>query len=246
LFSWHDWLNKMSNRFALRQYVGRLTPRQASAGIAAAISTARGLLKDADLLLENERWQRAAALSILAIEEVGKIVILRSILLARSEEELAAEWRSYRSHTKKNVHWIFLDLFRMGGRKLEDFMPIFDPRSNHGQYADTAKQDCFYSNISLTCEWFLPEQRIGPTLAKELFAAATMLLPNAAAPMTSEAELELWVKHLRPVWKHSMPAMKKAIAACYAEAQAKGVLPAKTNATEMLDFLNGSSNPTKL
>jgi AbiV family abortive infection protein len=227
----------MSKRHASPQYVGPLAPAQASAGIAAAISTARGLLRDADLLLENERWQRAAALSILAIEEVGKIVILRCILLARSEKELATEWRSYRSHAKKNAHWILLDLVRMGGRKLEDFMPIFDPQRNHAQYLDAAKQNCFYSSVSPTCEWLSPEQNISSEFAKEIFAAAKVLVPGAAAPMTNEAELELWLKHLRPVWKHPMPEMKKAIADCYAEAQAKGVLPANTSVAEMLNFL---------
>src|SRR5712691_4024848 len=104
-----------------QQYVGFLTPGQASTGIAAAISTARGLLADAELLLENERWQRATALSILAIEEMGKVEILRSILLARGKEEMVAEWRAYRSHVRKNVAWIFVDLFGKGARKLDDF-----------------------------------------------------------------------------------------------------------------------------
>lgn len=227
------------------QYVGFLTPGQAAARIRAAISTARGLVADAELLLENERWQRATALSILAIEEIGKVVILRGILLARSKEELVAEWRTYRSHAKKNVNWIFVDLFERGAKKLEDFRPIYDPQSRHGEVLDVVKQDCFYSDVSAQCEWSSPEQKIGPDLAKAMFMAAGILLPKGPAPMTSEAELALWVKRLQPVWKGQMSEMKKAVAACYAEAESKGLLPAESSAEEMLKFLYKDSTSLK-
>jgi AbiV family abortive infection protein len=227
----------MSEQFSSNRYPGPLTPAQAAAGIDAAMGTARGLLRDAELLLENERWQRATALAILAIEEIGKVEILRSILLARDADELETEWRAYRSHTKKNVGWIFLDLIRKGARKLEEFGPIYDTRSGHGKFLDAVKQECFYSNVTDEGEWFSPEQRIKPELAKTVFTIARILVQEGPSPMTSEAELTLWVKHLSPVWKGPMLEMKKALAACYAEAEAKGVLQGKSTAAEMLDFL---------
>jgi AbiV family abortive infection protein len=225
-----------------RQYRGRLTPAQAAAGIDSAMRTARGLLRDAELLLEKERWQRGTALSILAVEEMGKVEILRSILLARDADELEDEWRAYRSHTKKNVSWIFLDLVRKGARKLEQFKPIFDTRSDHPKFLDAVKQTCFYSDVSGECEWFSPEQKIKPELARAMFTVAKLLVPKGPSPITSEEELKLWVKHLRPVWKGPMPEMKKALAACYAEAEAKRVLHGKSTAAEMLNFLYGDSS----
>ncbi len=231
----------MSERLSSKRYTDALTPAQAAAGIDAAMRTARGLLRDAGLLLENERWQRATALAILAIEEMGKVEILRSILVARNADEVETEWRAYRSHTKKNVSWIFLDLVRKGARKLEDFKPIFDTRNDHGKFLDAVKQECFYSGVSDEGGWFSPEQRIKPELAKTVFTVARTLVQEGPSPMTSEGELKLWVKHLRPVWKGPMSEMKKALAACYAEAEAKGVLQGKSTAAEMLSFLYEAS-----
>jgi AbiV family abortive infection protein len=197
-------------------------------------------VRDAELLLRNERWERAAALAILAIEEAGKVAILRSILLARSETELQGEWRAYRSHTKKNVSWIFLKLVEMGARKLEDFRPIFDTGSDHGKIIDALKQECFYSHVADEGEWFSPDQRIDSEMAKSMFTVARLLVKEGPSPMTTEAELELWVKHLGPVWKGPMTDMKKALAACYAEAEAKGVLQGTRDTTMagMLSFLS--------
>lgn len=234
---------KMTNDALAERYVGPLSPAQAASGIAAATQTARRLLIDAELLLENKRWERATALAILAIEEMGKVSILRSILLARNAEELKSEWRSYRSHAKKNVRWISLDLFLKGARKLEDYKAIFDSRSPHGRVLDALKQDCFYSDASENGKWSSPDQKISPQLAKNLFAVAKMEVQDGPSPMTSEAELELWVKHLLPVLKGPMPEMKKALAACYTEAEEKGVLRGNNTAAGMLSFLFGHSTP---
>ena len=177
-----------------------------------------------------------------------KVAILRSILLARDKNELQAEWRAYRSHTKKNVSWIFLTLTEMGARKLEDFRPIFDTSSDHGKIIDALKQECFYSHIANVYEWFSPNQRIGSEMAKSMFTVAKLLVKEGPSPMTTEAELELWVKHLGPVWKGPMAEMKKALAACYAEAEAKGVLQgASANSlVGMLSFLGeGFISPTQ-
>ena len=220
-----------------KRYTGSLTAAQTAAGIDAATRTARGLLADAELLLRSERWERATALAILAIEEMGKVEILRSILLARDASELETEWRAYRSHTKKNVAWIFLDLVRIGARKLEDFKPIFDTRNDHGKFLDAVKQESFYSNISDEGEWLSPEQRIKRELAETMFAVAKTLVREDPSPMTTEAELNLWVRYLSPVWRGPMPELKQALAACYAEAEAQGVLQGKSTAAEMLNFL---------
>lgn len=55
--------------------------------------------------------------------------------------------------------------------------------------------------------------------------------------MTSEAELQLWVKYLQPVWKQDMADMKKALLACYAEAHELGVLQGGTSPSEMVKFI---------
>jgi AbiV family abortive infection protein len=228
-----------------RRHSVNLTVTQAAEGIAAARRTASGLLSDAKLLLESERWQRATALAVLAIEEAGKVEILRSILLARNETELDAEWQAYRSHTRKNVSWIFLKLAEMGARTLDDFRSIFDKGSDHGKFIDTVKQECFYSNIADDGSWFSPDERISSSIAKSIFTVASVLVGEGPAPMTSAAELELWVKYLRPVWKGSMADMKNALITCYAEAEATGVLQGTSTAAAMLDFLHDDSTSSQ-
>ncbi len=136
----------------------------------------------------------------------------------------------------------------MGARKLEDFRLIFDTRSDHGKIIDAVKQECFYSHVANEREWFSPDQRVDSELAKSMFAVARSLVKKGPSAMTSEAELELWIKHLGPVWKGPMTEMKKALAACYAEAEAKGVLQGTSinSSVGMLSFLGeGFISPTQ-
>src|SRR2546425_10735426 len=87
---------------AISQYRGRLTPQQAADGIAVALSNARALVKDAELLLEHQRHARATALAILAIEEAGKLSVIRALLVARDESELREERRPDVRLSQKN------------------------------------------------------------------------------------------------------------------------------------------------
>ena len=115
----------------LDSYKGKLSVDQVVAGINAAIQNAKRLSEDASLLIEAGRFPSAASLAILSIEESGKISILRSLALAKSDEDIADAWRDYRSHTKKNVTWLLPQLTEQGARKLDDFKPLFEESSDH-------------------------------------------------------------------------------------------------------------------
>jgi AbiV family abortive infection protein len=158
----------MVKKHVITQYFWPLTPAQAVKGIEVAIKNASSLLSDAQLLLENQRWQRAAALAILAIEEAAKPSHLRALLLARDEKELREEWRDYRSRSKKNVMWILTELVKKGARHLEELRPIFDERSDHGQVLDAIKQIALYSDSYGNCNWSLPENVTDDKLAQAL------------------------------------------------------------------------------
>ena len=112
-------------------FKGKLTPAQVAEGINATRENARRLAKDAQLLLEAERYPTAASIAALAIEESGKESILRGMVLARDDKEVAQDWRDYRAHTKKNAAWILPDLAAKGARTLEDLRPMFDQSSLH-------------------------------------------------------------------------------------------------------------------
>jgi AbiV family abortive infection protein len=227
----------MAKNKVITTYSGPLTVAQAAEGIRLALVNARTLLADAELLLQHERWPRAASLAALAIEESGKQSLIRSLLLSRNEEERRLEWRNYRTHVQKNLAWILPQLVSEGARTLEDLRPIFSTDSDHGNILDSVKQLGFYSDAYGNCHWSDPQEVVGRHLAETLVMVARILVPKTDAAMTTEGELELWVKHLKPVWKGDIADMKKALLACYAEAEALGVLKGNSSAKEMVKFI---------
>lgn len=115
----------------LDSYKGRLTAAQIAEGMNAALKNCNRLADDAAMLLEARRYPSAMALAILAIEEAGKISILRRLAVAMSEGECADAWKEYRSHTSKSAMWVFPSLVAAGARNLEDFRPLFCPDGEH-------------------------------------------------------------------------------------------------------------------
>jgi len=194
----------------------------------AATQNASRLLKDARLLLANSSWPSAASMAALSIEESGKVVILRRFLTA-AEGEIKPLWKEYRSHTKKNLNWILPDLVGKGARKLEDFRSMFDEASEHPAMLDTIKQLGFYSDCFASGHWSMPQNAIDETLARQLFNTAATLAPERTITVR---ELELWVKHMAPVWRMSGEWMKTAVINWYAEMQAEGLAPSGANQME--------------
>lgn len=66
----------------------------------AARLNALDLLASAETLYQQGHFQHSTALSILAIEEIGKLPLLQAIFLAEPLERKAL-WRSYRQHRSK-------------------------------------------------------------------------------------------------------------------------------------------------
>ena len=71
----------------LDAFRGLLEPAQVAEGINVANANAVRLAEDATTLLAAGSYSTAASIAILAIEEAGKVSILRSLALARSEGE---------------------------------------------------------------------------------------------------------------------------------------------------------------
>ena len=220
----------------LEAYSGPLTVEQTAEGIEAALNNARFLVADAELLLERNRWPRAASLSILSIEESGKIGLLRSLLLTDSPEERKKLWRDYRSHTKKNYMGAFFD-YVTEWPHIEDFRGLFDSSRDHPQILDALKQIGFYSDCLGNAHWSVPSGVIDEQVARQLFATAKLAAPETPPPFTTTAELRLWVKHIKPVWKTDMLAMKQALIRCYQEGSELGVLGGQNTVEDVVKFL---------
>lgn len=193
----------------LNGYKGTLSPRQIAEGINAATKNAYRLAGDAKFMLDNNRYPAAVSLAILSIEESGKVSILRELSLARDEKEIAECWRDYRSHTKKNIAWILPELAAKGARKLEDLHLIVDETSDHPYLLEQIKQLGFYTDCLGQAHWSIPEEVIDESLAKTLVYTAEIFGKDKEE--ISVLEIELWKKHMKPVWKTSISAMKAAL-----------------------------------
>jgi AbiV family abortive infection protein len=204
----------------LDAYKGLLGPQAIADGINASNANAGRLAADAKRLLDTGSFPTAASLAILAIEEAGKISILRQLALCRTDADAAGAWKQYRSHTKKNYAWILPHLAAQGARKLEDLRPLFDEQSDHPYILDMLKQLGFYTDcLGQKAIWAQPSNIITKELAETLVQTAGIL---ARDKHCSVREIELWIEHIGPVWKQNIGWMQQALINWYSAMQAEG------------------------
>ncbi|HTQ30583.1 MAG TPA: AbiV family abortive infection protein [Opitutaceae bacterium] len=223
----------------LQQYKGLLSPVEVTQGIKCAQTNAKRLIEDAELLLGHERYASALALATLAIEEAGKVPILRSLALARSDEEAKADWKEYRSHTSKNRLWPVLEYALKGARRLDDFAALVATDADHPLILDQLKQLSFYTDCLGKKHWSVPNSVIDKNLAALIVRTAKIL---SADSEISQREIELWIQHVGPVWKQNKEVMEKALVDWYTALQAENLKPAGENA--MREFIVGGLNQT--
>lgn len=216
----------------LNQYKGMLTPAQIAAGMNAANGNARKLVKAASMLLENGEYPLAASLATLSIEESGKLPILRSLAVARTKEEVNQCWKEYRSHTKKNVMWLLPQLVSNGARRLDDFKILFEEDAKHTFLLDQVKQLGFYTDCLGKTHWSVPVDVIDKELATLIVNVARLFARDREIKQT---EVELWVKHIGPVWKGPKELMEHALVQWYKEMQEMRL--AKEGENEMKKFI---------
>jgi AbiV family abortive infection protein len=219
-----------------RQYNQKLTPEKAAKGIEVANKNALSLLSDAILLFDHKRFERSVALAILAIEEAGKSSIIRSILVEDDPKELKKGWQNYRRHHEKNAFWIVPELAAQGASHIEDLRKTVDKDSDHNEVLDNLKQLAFYTDAFSKCKWSIPSEVITEEIASGILQTAKIMAGKPDSIMSSAKELEIWVKHVKPVWKKEMVLMKQALINCYQEAEDLGLIE-KGMTTKMIEFL---------
>lgn len=142
------------------QFNGTVSYEEAALGIETTVLNAKELLEDAKLLFENKRYPRSIAISILAIEEIGKIERIKELLL--SKQKIHSLWKEVRSHKAKNFLWLFPRLKEDGINNTAIIKSFTTKESDSVKFLDQLKQICFYSEAIATqvksCEWWLPSQ----------------------------------------------------------------------------------------
>lgn len=219
----------------LNRYWGRLPPDKIADGMNVARRNAARLASDARTMLEARRYETAAALAILAIEESGKISILRGLALATDDREAKDIWKRLRSHTAKNALWIFPELVGRGARRLDEFAVVFDPSSDHTEVLDKLKQVSIYSDCYGKARWHEPAGTMTEDLASHLVKTAALF---AAGRDITPREIELGIEHMGPVRRRSHGWQRKALANWWAQLQAEGLVPPGEGT--MADFIWGA------
>lgn len=216
-----------------RQFTQKISLDKAAEISEGAIKNAKSLLEDAKLLFENDKYPRAISLAILSIEESGKPSIIRNIILEDDPKEISNLWKSYRRHQDKNSMWIVPELLLNGARTLENLRQIVDPKSDHPQTLDNLKQLCFYSDVFTKGKLSLPEKVANKDVAQSFITIAETSIKET---LNSIDALEIWIKHLKPVWKTEMSIMKTALLNCYIELEEKNLIESGM-ANKMKEFL---------
>lgn len=203
----------------LFQYRGRLTPSQAAEGIALARTNAARLIADAELLLQNDRHASASALAILAIEELGKVEIIKIIVLQSDEAGLEQAWKEYRNHRAKNVQWIIPKLAAEGARTLQQMRPAADPSGDHTAMLDSVKQLAFYTDcFNASPRWSEPTDAVDLNFAVAILSTARFLGRDCE---TTVRELELWTTVVGP--HYAKPTMVDALLMFQKQVHAEGL-----------------------
>lgn len=205
----------------LQQFKNHLSYSQIADGMNAACDNARRLVEDAEILFDSQRYPSAVSLAILSIEESGKTAILREMATAQDGTALKAAWRSYRSHTKKNVAWILPDLVRNGARKLDEFDQISNPQGDHPELLDNLKQIGFYTDCLGQAHWSVPSEVIDESTAKSILSVAQILSKKR---IHTEREIELWVAHVGPAKQGTLERQKKAVFDWFKAMEAEGLI----------------------
>lgn len=217
----------------LGSYRGPLSASEIAAGMNCANANSRRLAEDAQLLLTAGRFPTAASIAALAIEESGKVSVLRQLSIASSKEEVAAAWKNYRSHTRKNAHWMIVDLALKGARKLEDLLPLYEDGAEHPFILDQLKQLGFYTDCLGNRHWSVPVNVVDEALARGLVRIAGFFV---AKYETTVEEVELWIKYIGTAQKGHLGASQKALANWYTAMQDAGLRPRGVNKMER--FIN--------
>lgn len=159
--------------------------------------------------------------------------ILREMSLLKDGKDIKQIWRRYRSHTDKNMMWVFLDAVKKGARNLNDFAPIFSDESEHPFVLDQLKQISFYTDCLGKAHWSIPDNVIDRDTAISIIEAAK---PLVSSKLHTVEEVELWVKYLGPVWKTDDALKREALKSYFDAMSAKGLLSNKTAVSAFLSI----------
>ena len=196
-----------------------------------AISNADRLVADAELLYQNGRYPSAVAMAILAIRrrEGGSLKEPRG---CQNFRRCPRRWKAYRTHTEKNLKFAFPGLTSKGASKLEDYFPLFKD-TQYPQLVENFEADKRLYRLSGQGKLVYPKfcHYGGP--GRTIVSTARLLIRKKSK--ITEKEIELWIKHVGPVWKKDLELMKAGLICFYTAMINEGLF--NGNLEEVQEFL---------
>jgi len=136
----------------------QLTNRQKILGSQHCFENAKALLEEGEILLQNSKWARSAALFILGIEEISKIELIGQTFFYKTIQDWKDFKNKFTHHSTKLelADIILLQLrYKTGGiSKLEEELKEI----KKGRNLNIGKQKCFYVGISTERSWEVPSK----------------------------------------------------------------------------------------
>jgi AbiV family abortive infection protein len=222
----------------MKFYRGKLTIEKAAEGIGKLKENSNNLLKEAELLFNNNMNQRAFTLAVLAVEENSKIHIIKAILLNDKPEQLRKLWKDFISHKEKNWPLTFLNLpenLVSSFKKLYEFLEDQESTSNN---LESKKQLSIYVDLDKNMNWVTPHSIINKEIAEVAIINTRYILSDDNSGMTTLPELYLWVKHLKPLKNVNDNDFKTALIKCYQEAESLNVLTGSQTSNDIIHFFD--------
>ena len=173
----------------IKQYSGRLTVTQIAAGMNHCRDSAKRLLNAARTLYKAGDYATTVSLAVLAIEEDGKLPILRRMVTAVDEEDVRQCWKEFRSHCLKNGQANFPSCVKSTAR-LDDFRCTVE-KTEANQKLDDLKQVGLYVDCFGNADWMSPSEEITDEVAATMVLIASIAICGSDKK-TTVRELELW------------------------------------------------------
>ena len=158
-------------RSVMPRYEGALTQEQVAEGVKLASDNAVRLLKSARLLLHAGDAPTAMSLSILALEEHGKIEILNRIGNEKNCDIIRKYWSDYHKHISKTGAFTEIYAMLKGVVEEVEIRKFQEKNFDLLPMVDLLKQLGFYTDCSGKCRWHDP-RRIGYVMAYTMFTVA--------------------------------------------------------------------------
>ena len=180
----------------LNPYRGVLDSFQIAEGIRCVKINAARLLKDAELLYEAKRYPSASSLAILAIEEIGKLPILRRMALAHSPAEWKACWRDFSNHLAKALNWTVPFLINRSDLKTDENYQLFKDKQEP-ELLNSLKQIGLYIGCYGKAHWGEPEKAIEEENAHPaMHCARLVVFGSQPSEYDTPTALRQWAQHL--------------------------------------------------